>query len=359
MTRTLLLIGTRKGCFLAETDSKRNKWTVRGPFCESWPVSHAIYDAASEVIYAAAASDWHGAAVWRSADLGETWTLSSRGLSYDDDGKRKLSKLSALALTGGRVLAGAEAPGLFESRDGGESWSLLTTLAGQPGSEGWDDPANQPPGHLGVSAIMPDAEDTAHFWTIVQGVGLFETKDGGATWTPRNKGLRADWPRAHEEVGFCVHRLVRSPVDPDRMVQQNHVGVHRSDDGGHSWSEITDGLPSEFGFAAAAHPHDRDTFYVIPLDPGHGRCMPEGRAAVWQTRDAGENWQRLDRGLPQRDAHLGVLRGALAIDREEVPGLYFGTSTGQLFASDDAGGSWSEIAAYLPPIWSVEVATLD
>ena len=262
-------------------------------------------------------------------------------------------------MTGGRILVGVEAPGLFESRDGGQSWSLLTTLAGQPGSEAWDDPANQPPGHLGISAIMPDGDDTSHFWTIVQGIGLFETGDGGTTWTPRNKGLRADWPREHEEVGFCVHRLVRSPSDPDRMYQQNHVGVHRSDDGGHSWLEITDGLPSEFGFAAAAHPHDRDTFYVIPLDPGHARCMPEGHAAVWRTSDAGESWQRLDRGLPQRDAHLGVLRAAMAIDEYDVPGLYFGTSTGQVFASADEGESWSEIAGYLPPIWSVEVAVIE
>jgi len=193
----------------------------------------------------------------------------------------------------------------------------------------------------------------------VQGIGLFETADGGSSWTPRNRGLRADWPREHEEVGFCVHRLVRSPADPDRMFQQNHVGMHRSDDCGHSWVEITEGLPSEFGFAAAAHPHDRDTFYVIPLDPGHARCMPEGRAAVWRTRDAGESWERLDRGLPQRDAHLGVLRAAMAIDRDDSPGLYFGTSTGQLFASADEGESWNEIASYLPPIWSVEAAVVD
>jgi photosystem II stability/assembly factor-like uncharacterized protein len=132
--------------------------------------------------------------------------------------------------------------------------------------------------------------------------------------------------------------------------------MHRSDDEGGSWTEITDGLPTEFGFAAAAHPHDRDTFYVIPLDPGHGRCMPEGRAAVWRTRDAGSTWERLDRGLPQRNAHLGVLREGMAIDGDDVPGLYFGTSTGQVFASTDEGETWTEIASYLPGIRSVEVA---
>ena len=172
------------------------------------------------------------------------------------------------------------------------------------------------------------------------------------------RGLRADWPRPEPEVGFCVHKLVRSPVDPDRFYQQNHVGMHRSVDGGHTWSEITDGLPTEFGFAAATHPHDRDTFYVVPLDPGHARCMPDGQAAVWRTRDAGETWQRLAEGLPQHDAHLGVLREGMAIDSLDEPGLYLGTSTGQVFASTDEGESWSELANYLPPIWSVEVATI-
>jgi photosystem II stability/assembly factor-like uncharacterized protein len=322
-------------------------------------VYHAVHDASTGVIYAAAASEWHGSAVWRSADLGETWALSSEGLSYDADGARKVSKVSTLAARDGRLLAGVEMPGIFESADGGESWSLLTILAGQPGSEGWDDPKNQPPGHLGLSAIMLDLEESSRFWAVVQGVGLFETGDGGESWTPRNKGLRADWPREHEDVGFCVHKLVRSPADGDRMYQQNHVGMHRSDDAGLTWVEITEGLPTEFGFAAAAHPHDRDTFYVIPLDPGHTRCMPDGHAAVWRTRDAGGTWQRLDRGLPQSDAHVGVLREGMAIDAHDTPGLYFGSSTGQLFASADEGESWAEIASYLPPISSVEVAIIE
>jgi photosystem II stability/assembly factor-like uncharacterized protein len=359
MPRTLLLIGTRKGVFLLESDGDRSEWAMSGPFCENWPVYHAVHDPSTNAIYAAAASEWHGSAVWRSPDLGETWTLSSEGLAYDPDGNRKLSKVSTLAVNNGRVLVGVEAPGIFESRDQGANWSLLTTLAGQPGSEMWDDPANQPPGHLGISALMFDDEQDSRFWAIVQGIGLFETTDDGVSWTPRNRGLRADWPRPHEEVGFCVHKLVRSPADGARMYQQNHVGMHRSDDTGQSWVEITEGLPTEFGFAAAAHPHDRDAFYVIPLDPGHGRCMPDGNAAVWRTRDAGETWQRLDRGLPQHDAYVGVLREALAIDSYDVPGLYFGTSTGQVFASTDEGESWREIASYLPAISSVDVALVD
>jgi len=353
--RTILLVGTRKGAFLLESDESRRRWAVRGPFCEGWPVNHVILDPADGAIYAAAASEWFGTSVWRSRDLGETWTQSSEGLAFEDG--MKLSKVSGLTAAHGRLLAGVENPGVFESTDGGETWSLRSTLDGLPGRETWNDPANQPPGHLGVPAILPDADDPQRWFAIVQGVGLFETTDDGASWTPRNRGLRADWPREHEEIGFCVHKLVRS-AEPTRLYQQNHVGVHRSDDEGRSWTEITEGLPSEFGFAAAAHPHDRDTFYVIPLDAGHGRVMPEGRAAVWRTRDAGSSWQRLVDGLPQENAHLGVLREAMAADGYDEPGFYFGTSTGQVFASVDEGETWTELASYLPPIRSVEVATL-
>ena len=358
MSKTVLLVGTRKGCFLLESDEARRDWELRGPFCEGWPVYHAIHHADAGVIYAAAASEWHGSSVWRSPDLGETWQQSSEGLNYGDP-ELKLSKVSGLTATNGRLFAGAEMPGVFESRDGGETWSLLSRLEGQPGSDSWNDPANQPPGHLGVPAVLPHPDDPSRYWAIVQGVGIFETRDDAASWTPRNRGLRADWPLENPEVGYCVHKLVMSPADSDRLYQQNHVGMHRSDDAGGSWTEITEGLPTEFGFAAAAHPHDRDTFYVIPLDPGHGRCMPDGQAAVWRTRDAGSTWQRLDEGLPQRNAYVGVLREGMAIDSYDEPGLYFGTSTGQVFASADEGDSWSEIASYLPGIASVEVATIE
>jgi photosystem II stability/assembly factor-like uncharacterized protein len=357
MPKSVLLVGTRKGCFVVESDDRRD-WRVRGPYCEGWPIYHAVFDREAGAMYAAAASEWHGSAVWRSGDLGESWELSSEGLAYDDGRDLKLSKVSCLSAAHGRVLVGAEAAGIFESRDGGVTWSLLSTLDGEPGRDSWNDPSKQPPGHLGLSAIVPHPDDASRFWAIVQGYSIFETTDDGDSWTPRNRGLRADWPLENPEVGYCVHKLVLSP-DLERMYQQNHCGMHRSDDGGHSWVEITEGLPTDFGFAAAAHPHDRDTFYVIPLDPGHGRCMPDGQAAVWRTKDAGETWQRLEQGLPQRDAHLGVLREGMAIDAQDVPGVYFGTSTGQVFASADEGESWSEIATYLPSISSVEVAVLE
>ncbi|HEY3921453.1 MAG TPA: hypothetical protein VGL76_05005 [Gaiellaceae bacterium] len=360
MTKTVLLVGTRKGLFVLESNENRRDWALRGPLCESWPVYHAVYEPGAATIYAAAASEWHGSAIWRSDDLGETWSHSSEGLNFGEDDPRKISKVATLAAGHGRVRVGVEAPGIFESTDDGQTWSLLSALEGEPGSTRWNDPENQPPGHLGISALLDDPDDPKRSWAIVQGVGFFETDDGGTSWTPRNEGLRRDWPAPPEpEVGFCVHRVVRSTVDPDRMFQQNHVGVHRSDDAGKSWTEITDGLPSEFGFAAATHPHDKDTFFVIPLDPLHARTMPGGNAAVWRTQDAGSSWQKLTKGLPQDHAHLGVLRAAMSIDGHDMPGLYFGTSTGQVFASADEGENWSEIADHLPAIWSVEVATVD
>ncbi len=358
MPKSVVLVGTRKGLFTLTSDGDREGWELRGPFCEGWPIYHAVYDHRSGTIYAAGASEWHGSAVWRSPDLGETWEHSSQGLSYSEDSGLKLSKISGLTVTDGRVLAGVEPAGIFESTDGGVTWTLRSTLEGQPGRENWNDPKQQPPGHLGLPAIMPHPDDPRRFFAVVQGVGIFESDDDFGTWTPRNRGLRSDWPRPYDEIGFCVHKLVRSPVDGDRLYQQNHCGVHRSDDGGLSWTEITGDLPADFGFAAAAHPHDRETFYVIPLDPGHGRCMPDGKAAVWRTRDAGSTWQRLDRGLPQEGAYLGVLREGMAIDSADDAGLYFGTSTGQVFASRDEGDSWTEIARYLPGIASVEVAEI-
>ena len=357
MPPIMLIVGTRKGCFVLESDGERRDWNSAARS------ARAGRSTTRSTTLRPARSTQPGRANGTAPASGAAATSARHGccrakaFHTASDGSQAF-EVAGLTAAHGRLLAGAESAGVFESTDGGASWSLLSTLDGQPGRGDWNDPAKQPPGHLGMLPILPHPDDASRFWAIVQGYGIFETADDGASWTPRNKGLRADWPLENPEVGYCVHKLVMSPTDHDRLYQQNHVGMHRSDDSGQSWTEISEGLPSEFGFAAAVHPHDRDTFYVIPLDPGHGRCMPDGRAAVWRTNDAGSTWQRLDRGLPQRDAHLGVLREGLAIDSLDVPGLYFGTSTGQVFASIDEGDSWDEIASYLPAISSVEVAVL-
>lgn len=356
--RVTLLVGTRKGLFVLDSDEERRDWSLRGPLCESWPIYHAIGDPRTGMLHAAAASEWHGTMVWRSRDLGETWEHSGEGLTYGEDGP-PLTKVSSLTSTDGRLYAGADFPGVFTSEDGGATWSLFTTLQDQPARERWLEPDASPPGRLGVIATMPVPGDPQGLLVNVQGFGLFRSADGGTTWSPSNEGMRADWPLEDPAWGYCVHKAVFSPADPQRMYTQTHVGIYRSDDAGASWTEITDGLPSDFGFPAVAHPHDRDTFFVIPVDPGHGRTVHDGRLAVWRTRDAGAHWERLTEGLPGPHAHLGVLREGLAADSLDTPGIYFGTSTGQVFASRDGGEHWEQLADYLPGIASVEAVVWD
>jgi hypothetical protein len=192
-------------------------------------------------------------------------------------------------------------------------------------------------------------------WVVISSVGTFETQDGGATWEPRNSSVRACFmPDPHPETGQCVHKLVMS-ADDERLYQQNHCGVYRSTDSGKTWEEISAGLPSEFGFPIVAHPRDPLTAWTIPLTPpDEGRYMPNAAAAVWRTHDGGDNWIRGDIGLPQHDAYLGVLREAMACDDLEPVGVYFGTSTGELYGSADGGVNWDPIVLTLPPIWSVE-----
>jgi hypothetical protein len=187
---------------------------------------------------------------------------------------------------------------------------------------------------------------------------VFHTADGGENWEPRNSGTRCDFlPPAerYPEFGQCVHSLVMAPDRPDLLYQQNHCGMYRSENGGRNWESIEAGLPSSFGFPAVAHPRDPMTLYLLPLNGDTaGRYVPDGRAAVWRTRDAGANWEALRDGLPQENAFFGVLRQAMASDRLEPVGIYAGTNTGTLFASADEGDSFSCIAQHLPPILSVE-----
>jgi photosystem II stability/assembly factor-like uncharacterized protein len=145
----------------------------------------------------------------------------------------------------------------------------------------------------------------------------------------------------------------------DRLFLQGHWGTYRTEDGGDAWADIAEGLPSEFGLALATHPHDRDTAYTVPLVGGEFRVPPEGKLRVFRTRDAGKNWEPLTKGLPQQDAYMGVYRDNLCTDTLDRAGVYFGTNTGQLYASNDDGDSWRLITSNLPPITSVEAAVLS
>jgi hypothetical protein len=320
----MLLVGTRKGCFVLESDD-RPDWSPPGPYCDGWPIYHAVHDAESGSIYAAAASEWHGSGVWRSGDLGESWQLSSEGLSYDGT-DQKLSKVSGLTAAHGRLLAGVENAGLPLCATE-ETFSLLSTLEGQP-KAGLERSRLQPPGHLGLPAVLPHPTEPARFWAVVQGIGIFETTDDGESWTLQQgpAGRLAATRRGR----VLRAQAGMSPVDTSRMYQQNHCGMYRATMAGSRGSRSPTAA-NRFRLAAAAHPHDRDTFYVI-------RSTPATAASCRMGTPSGAR-RRLDLAAARQGAaHAGRpprrASGGMAIDGE-ASRLYFGTSTGQVFASAD------------------------
>ncbi len=358
MRRDLLLVGTPKGAFILETDESHRDWSLRGPLCDGWPIHDLVVEPRSGALLAAGGSPWYGPAVWRSDDLGATWTHSSEGLTYGDgDGVEPIKTVWSLASTpDGAILAGVEPAGLFRSEDGGATWAHVEGLTDHPTRSGWQPGA----GGLILHTIVPHPTDAQRTWVGISAVGVFETRDGGASWEPRNRGVRADFfPDPHPETGQCVHKLAPAAGRPETLYQQNHCGVYRSEDGGEQWTDLTPGLPSQFGFPLVTHPRDPKTFWIIPLNgDDRGRFVPDASAAVWRTHDAGDTWIRGGDGLPQQDAYLSVLREAMARDTRDPVGITFGTKTGQLWHSRDEGASWQRITADLPEIWAVETVDL-
>ena len=351
--KLLLLIGTKKGAFILKSDAERQSWDLRGPFCECWPINHVIADPASGAIYGAGGNEWFGPAVWKSDDLGATWSHSSDGLAYAT-GEDPIKSVWSLAAGAGCLYAGVEPAGLFRSADHGRSWQHVAGLRDHPSRPDWE-PGG---GGLILHSLVLHPSDDRQLWVAISTAGAFHTADGGASWEPRNRGTRADFlpeGQRYPEYGQCVHNLVMAPGMPDRLYQQNHCGMYRSHDGGRQWESIEAGLPSSFGFPVAVHPRDPATLYLMPLNGDiDGRYVPEAKAAVWRSRDGGDRWEDLRSGLPQENVYFGVLRQAMTTDRLEPAGVYFGTNSGALYASSDEGDSWTCIAQHLPTIYSVE-----
>jgi photosystem II stability/assembly factor-like uncharacterized protein len=351
----LASIGTRKGLFLLRSDETRRDWEVEGPLLTGWEVFHALLDPRDGALYACTNSFVYGPTVHRSADLGATWTRAEK-LGLPGDGEVTLEKTWHLEPgredEPGRLWLGAAPGALFRSDDSGESWEAVEGILDHPTREQWQPGA----GGMCCHSIQLDPSAPERMYVGISAAGVFRSDDGGETWTPANKGTAADFqPDNFPLVGQCVHKVLLHPERPDRLWQQNHCGVYRSDDRGESWERLEDnGLPSGFGFPLALHPRDPDRAYVVPEVGAENRVTSDGRLGVYTTRDAGASWELASRGLPE-PAWVAVMREGFAFDRLDPFGLYLGTQSGSVFVSADEGESWQEAASQLPPILSVEV----
>ena len=374
-----LLVGTTKGLFLIDGGGDRSGWEVSGPHCDLWPINHAVGDPETGAIWAAGGGDWEGAGIWRSMDSGETWELTQLSLGEREAFLKSSPEIAevfgwkpsppatfdgevvsvwSVARIGGRLYAGTKPAQFFASDDDGETWERLDALHRHPSAQNWN------PGAAGLTlhTIVSDPEKPEKLWVAISAAGVFASEDGGGSWERRNRLSNAEACEHHHhpaaardgETGHCVHNMMRT--EGDVLYQQNHHGVWRSGDGGRSWDDITEGLPSTFGFPIRVHPRDPQTLWVFPLNgDASGRYPPDANAAVWKSTDGGRNWEAKRQGLPQGTCFFTVLRQAMAGDSREPAGVYFGTNSGSIFASFDEGESWSEIVRHLPTILGVEV----
>jgi hypothetical protein len=359
---TLLMVGTTKGAFLFTANSERRSWQADGPHFPGEEVYALALDqrGAGPVLWAAPGSAFWGCTLRRSDDLGASWSdKDERPVKFPEASGLSLKRIWQICP--GResepdvLYLGVEPSCLFESRDGGASWSPVDGFLEHEHRQYWT-PGN---GGLCMHTILPHPKDRERMLVAFSTGGVYGTADGGATWSPRNKGVRADFlPDKHPEFGQCVHKVVHHPARPERLFLQNHWGLYRSDDWAESWLDIANGVPSDFGFGMAIHPHDPDTVYIVPLESDAFRCVPEAKLRVYRTRDAGDSWQAMTRGLPQQGAYETVLRDGLATDTADPAGVYFGTRSGKVYASVNDGESWRLVAEGLPPVVAIKAALL-
>jgi photosystem II stability/assembly factor-like uncharacterized protein len=370
MSGVRVLVGTRKGAFVLTSDGKREQWDVSGPHFGGWEIYHVAGSPANpDRLYASQTSGWFGQLVQRSDDGGQTWAPVGNEFQYDGepgthkwyDGTPHPWEFARVwhfepSLTDpDTVYAGVEDAALFRSSDGGQTWQELSGLRGHESGSSWQPGA----GGMCLHTIILDPRDPARMFAAISAAGVFRSDDSGKTWRPANRGLKSQGiPDPDAEVGHCVHRIAMHPSRPDVLFMQKHWDVMRSDDAGESWQEVSGNLPTDFGFPIAVHAHEPETVYVVPIKSDSEHYPPEGKLRVYRSRTGGNEWEPLTTGLPQANCFVNVLRDAMAVDSLDSCGVYFGTTGGQVYASADAGDTWTPIVRDLPAVLSVEVQTL-
>jgi serine/threonine protein kinase len=357
----LLLVGTTKGAFILRSNAQRSRWEVGGPYFHGQSVYAMAYDnrGGQHRIWASTASYW-GTLLRSSDDFGKSWTNPQQApIRFPSDAGVSLKNIWQIAL--GRpeepnvLFCGVEPAALFETRDAGETWSLVQGLFDHPHRPRWM-PGN---GGLALHTIVLDPNDNQRMYVAISAGGVYRTNDGGLTWTPQNQGIRAmTMPEKYPVFGQCVHKIVMHPARPERLFLQSHWGLYRSDNCGENWRDIANGVPSDFGFAMITHPRNPDCVYILPVESDEFRCACDGRLRVYRTRNGGASWEPLSRGLPQKRAYETVLRDAMTADSLDPVGIYFGTRSGQLFGSRDEGRTWQKILEGLPSVVCVRNAVV-
>ena len=358
----LLMVGTMKGAFLFHS-AGGGTWEVDGPHFPGEEVYAVTVDGRGgrDTLWAAPGNPFFGTTLRRSDDLGATWSeKDARPVKFPEESELSVKRIWQIRPgrddEPGKMYLGVEPSCLFESADGGESWAPVEGFMNHEHRQYWQPGA----GGLCMHTILPDPTGGERILVAFSTGGVYRSDDGGATWRPRNQGVRAEFlPDKHPEFGQCVHKVVHHPSRPERLFLQNHWGLYRSDDWGDQWTDIANGVPSDFGFAMAMHPHDPDTVYIVPLEADTFRCTPEAKLRVYRTRDAGASWEPLTEGLPQEGAYETVLRDAMDTAPTGAGGVFFGTRSGKVYASGDAGDSWSLVSDGLPPVVCVKAAVLS
>jgi photosystem II stability/assembly factor-like uncharacterized protein len=370
MSRIRVLVGTRKGGFILTSEGKRRNWEVGGPHFGGWEIYHLKGSPVDQDrLYASQSSGWFGQVIQRSRDGGRTWETMDNRFVYDGvpgthlwyDGTsrpwefKRVWHLEPSPKDPDTVYAGVEDASIFRSTDGGGTWRELPGLRNHGSGEKWQPGA----GGMCLHTILLDPDGSERIFVAISAAGVFRSDDAGKTWRPSNRGLKSQYitdPDA--EVGYCVHRIARHGSRPNVLFMQLHWNVMRSDDAGESWYKISGNLPSDFGFPIEVNANEPDTVYVVPIQSDSEHYPPEGKLRVYRSRTGGNEWEALTKGLPQRNCYVNVLRDAMAVDSLDPCGVYFGTTGGQVYASSDAGDSWTAIVRDLPAVLSVEVQTL-